>query len=91
MVYYGKPNVAYSIRLILYVFFYYVFNCAFNIQLIFNIQRVIQYSAFGVGLRVLSSCCTVHYHITRSLNEAPSIYQVVMCMRILLKNWFEIQ
>ena len=34
----------YLIRLILYVDLYYVFNYAFNIQLIFNIQRVIQYS-----------------------------------------------
>ena len=80
MVYHGKPNVG-----------YYVFNHAFNIQLIFKIQRVIQYSTFGLGLRVLSSCCTVHYNITRSLSEAPSVYQVEICMRILLKNWFEIQ
>ena len=61
------------IRLILYVFFYYVFNYAFNIQLICKIQRLIQYSTFGEGLRVLSSCCTGYYHITESLNEAPSI------------------
>ena len=45
----GDPGMAsqmqqYSIRLIFYVVLYYVFNYAFNIQLIFNIQRVIQYS-----------------------------------------------
>ena len=35
-----------NIRLILYVVLYYEFNYAFNIQLIFHIQSVIQYSTF---------------------------------------------
>ena len=71
MVYYGKPNAAIFNLFNLYVFCYYVFNYAFDIQLIFNIPHVIQYSTFGVGISVLSSCCTVHYHLNRSLNEGP--------------------
>ena len=34
----------YSIRLILYLVLYFVFNYSFNIQLVFNIQRFIKYS-----------------------------------------------
>ena len=36
---YGKPNVAIFNSLNLYLVLYYVFNYAFNVQLIFNIQR----------------------------------------------------
>ena len=39
-------NVNILIRLIFYVILYYTFNCAFYIQLTFNIQCVIQYSTF---------------------------------------------
>ena len=38
-----------------------------------SLVRFLKSSTCGLGLRVLSSCCTVHYHIIRSLNEAPSI------------------
>ena len=44
------------IRLILYVVLNYVFNYVFNIQLIFNIQRVIQYStSINIHLFILYS------------------------------------
>ena len=39
-----------------------------------SLVRFLKRSRYGLGLRVLSSCYTVHYHVIRSLNEAPSIY-----------------
>ena len=34
-----------------------------------SLVRFLKSSTCGLGLRVLSSCSTIHYHITRSLNK----------------------
>ena len=65
----------YSIRLILYAVLYYVFNYAFNIQLIFNTQRVIQYS-------------TSHSTFNYSFNSfEPSLFLVSDTDHCLLQTW----
>ena len=64
----------YSIRLILYLVLYFVFNYAFNIQLVFNIQRVIQYStSINIHLFILYSI--LHSPIQLSIQQFQPFIQ----------------